>query len=108
LCVRTSDKAAQRRIPLPEEARQETVERVYRTLSGISQAIEMELPRSLRRRGKCYFRIDKAQDGKTIGGWDDDPQEQRFEMESEVQHRAMLLGELPHEFAEILAEVLHE
>lgn len=106
LYIRSLDEAAQRQVFLPEESKEETVERVYRALAGVSQAIEAELPRKLRRTGKCYFRMDRTEDKDAVGRWESDSEDQSFEMKSEIQYRAGLLGELPDEFAEILSEVL--
>lgn len=106
LYVRCLEEATERRIPLLEETKQETIERMYRSLGGVSQVIETELPRSLRRRGECYFRIELGGEGEVFGGWEDDQEDQRFEMKSEIQYRARLLGELPDELAEVFAEVL--
>jgi hypothetical protein len=106
LYTRILDVAAHRHIFLPEEARQETVERLYRTLGAISQAIEAEVPRNLRRKGKCYFRIEVAENGEALGNWENDSEDQNFKLKNEIQYRAAVLGELPDEFANLFAEVL--
>lgn len=103
LYLRTLELAAARQIPIPEERKAEAVERFYRTLGGIAQAIEGELPRSLRRKGECYFRMEKDDRGEVLGGWDGSDNQQRFEMKSEIKHRAALLGELSEEVADLLA-----
>lgn len=107
LYVRTQEKAVERKISIPAEAKQEAVERVYRTLGGISQAIERELPRRARRKGECYFRIEWRETGEVRGAWEDGDK-QTFDMKSEFKYRAALLGELPEEVADLLTEVMIE
>lgn len=106
LYIRILNEAAQHHIFLPEEAKQETIERIFRTLGGISQAIEAEVPRRFRRKGKCYFRIEMTGSGEAFGRWENDSENQDFDMKNEIQYRAGLLGELPDEFASLFADVL--
>lgn len=108
LYVRTLEKANEYKVSIPAEPKQEGVERVYRTLGGISQAIERELPRSLRRKGECYFRMERRRSGEVTGAWEGGGEDQRFEMLREFKYRAALLGELPEEVAVLLTEVMIE
>lgn len=108
LYAKTFDKAIEYKVSIPDEPKQEAIERVYRTLGGISQAIEGELPRSLRRKEECYFRMERRKSGEVIGAWEDTDEDQEFEMLKEFKYRAALLGELPEEAADLLTEVMIE
>lgn len=108
LYVRTIEKASERQISVPAEPKQDSVERIYRTLGGVSQAIEGELPRSLRRKNECYFRMTIEPTGVVRGYWEGAGEDRSVDLRREIKHRAALLGELPEEIASLVTEVTIE
>jgi RNA polymerase sigma factor (sigma-70 family) len=100
------DAAQEKRLPLPDADFDEIVHSVLRVLGGVSQAIETELPRSLRRRGEARFRVDRSERG-IRGHWEDSAAES-FDVFRLTVHRASLLGDLGGELAEELARVIAE
>ncbi|HEU4713109.1 MAG TPA: hypothetical protein VFS76_16175 [Pyrinomonadaceae bacterium] len=106
LYLRTLELAKARQILIPDEHKAQALERVERTLSGISQAIEAALPRNLRRKEECYFCFEKDDAGDVYGSWRHALKKQRFKMKSEIKYQATVLGELPEEVADLLAETM--
>jgi hypothetical protein len=102
MCV---DEAEARRTAFVSENKDETVERIYRTMGGVSQAVESALPDELYVREHVYFRLDKADDNRVEGRWEDDPVGQTIDIREITQNNARLFGELPAHASQILGEV---
>ena len=85
-----------------------TVERIHRTLGGIAQAIETEMPQELRRKGTGKFRIDWKEMDAVVGTWEEDTRSLQFDIRSLFVHKAELLGEIPSATGEILARLFIE
>jgi RNA polymerase sigma factor (sigma-70 family) len=99
--------AEERKVPFSTDNRLEVVERIQRTLVGVAQAIESVLPRRLRRRGEALLCIDFSTDEeRPMAYWEEDSENQKFDLTQLVQDQALLYGELPPEMSEILSEVL--
>lgn len=96
--------AAKRKIKIFDEPREYAVERIFRTLNGVAQAIEGALPRRLRREGSTYFRLSKHEDGQVVGVWDGEPEEQAFDIARLVRNQASTVGEIEQAAWPILAE----
>jgi RNA polymerase sigma factor (sigma-70 family) len=106
LYERSKETAEERKMPFFTDNKSEVVERIQRTLAGVSQAIESVLPRELRRRGEALLCIDSSTDEqRPIAYWEEDPEDRKFDLTQLVQDQALLYGELPPEMSEILGEV---
>lgn len=105
LYFRCLDEAERDEVVLPRGDEEEFIERIFRTVGGVAQALESELPRSVRRSGKAYFRIDRLDEDCASGGWEGDPESLKFDLREVVESEARLMGELGSDFASVLSKV---
>src|SRR5262249_52828239 len=105
LYERVKETAEERKIPFETDNKAEVVERIHRTLVGVSQAIESTLPRDLRRKGNATLCIESSDHQTTLAYWEETQQQRRVNLTQLVIDQALLYGELLPETAEILAEV---
>jgi hypothetical protein len=98
------DYLKEKRLRLPDTERDDVVHSIVRVLGSISQAIETELPRPLRRRGEARFRIDRSKHA-ICGRWEDSDA-QPLDVFRLAIHRASLLGDFAGEPAEELARII--
>lgn len=99
------NEAERRRVAFVAEKQDETVERIHRTLGGISQAVESTLPDDLYVSDNVYFRLDRVEGDRVRGRWEDDPSGQTIDIQEVTENNAGLFGELPAGASEILSEV---
>jgi RNA polymerase sigma factor (sigma-70 family) len=88
-----------------DEEADQTIERVHRTLAGVAQAIEMELPLALRRQGTARFRILWQEDEQVLGGWEGVSHGRRMDVRALAEESAELLGELPPQAVQVFVRV---
>jgi hypothetical protein len=105
LYFQSLDEAKQDRVTLSPHSEEDLVERIFRTVGGVAQAIESELPRAVRRSGKAYFRIERLGTDCASGGWEGDPEDLKFDLGELLESEAKLMGELSGDFVSILSRV---
>ncbi|HYS04017.1 MAG TPA: sigma factor-like helix-turn-helix DNA-binding protein [Candidatus Dormibacteraeota bacterium] len=97
--------ADEQHIDLLNERKEHTVERIRRSLAGATHIIESQLPRALRRNGMAIFEIDSE---RGLGKWEGDPAGVSFDIRILVADRAVALGEIQSDHAELLGAVFLE
>lgn len=102
---RCCNEATRRRIAFIDTDEQAAVARMHETLTGVSQAIEAELPIELRRAGTATFRMDWHDDDQANCGWERAPSRLKFNLQELFIDCAALLGQFPPRAVEIFVKV---